>query len=171
MSSVQMHDSDATTSVGRLDMKLEVIIIPVSDVDRAKQFYESLGWRIDTDIARGDSFRIVQVTPPGSGCSVAFGNGLTTAAPGTAQTLELIVSDIDAVRDDLLARGVEAVEVFHAASAASHRLEQPLERRELVLPPQELTRPQARQVRGRIVVAARSGRWGARPLLLRGSFP
>jgi catechol 2,3-dioxygenase-like lactoylglutathione lyase family enzyme len=115
MSSVQMRESDATRSVGKLDMKLEVIIIPVSDVDRAKQFYEGLGWRIDTDIARGDDFRIVQVTPPGSGCSVAFGTGLTTAAPGTAQTLELIVSDIDAVRDDLLTRGVEAVEVFHGS--------------------------------------------------------
>ena len=87
MSSVQMRESDATTSVGKLDMKLEVIIIPVSDVDRAKQFYEGLGWRVDTDVARGDEFRIVQVTPPGSGCSVAFGNGLTAAAPGTAQTL------------------------------------------------------------------------------------
>ena len=115
MSSVQMRESDATTSVGKLDMKLEVIIIPVSDVDRAKQFYEGLGWRVDTDVARGDEFRIVQVTPPGSGCSVAFGNGLTAAAPGTAQTLELIVSDIDAVRDDLLARGVEAVEIFHGS--------------------------------------------------------
>lgn len=115
MSTTQMRDSDATTSVGKLDLRLEVVIIPVSDVDRAKQFYGDLGWRIDTDIARGDDFRIVQVTPPGSGCSVAFGKGVTTAAPGTAQTLELIVSDIDAVRDDLLARGVETVEVFHGS--------------------------------------------------------
>jgi catechol 2,3-dioxygenase-like lactoylglutathione lyase family enzyme len=115
MSTTQMRESDSTTSVGKLDMRLEVISIPVADVDRAKQFYERLGWRIDADIARGDDFRLVQVTPPGSGCSVAFGKGVTTAAPGTAQTLELIVSDIDAARDDLLARGVEAVEVFHGS--------------------------------------------------------
>ena len=96
-------------------MKLEVIVIPVSDVDRARRFYEGLGWRIDTDIARGDAFRIVQVTPPGSGCSVAFGTGLTDAAAGSAGALELIVSDIEAARADLLSRGVERVELFHGS--------------------------------------------------------
>jgi catechol 2,3-dioxygenase-like lactoylglutathione lyase family enzyme len=87
----------------------------VSDVDRAKQFYERLGWRIDTDIARGDDFRIVQVTPRGSACSFAFGTGVTDAAPGSARTLELIVSDIEAARDDLLARGVGRVDLFHGS--------------------------------------------------------
>ena len=96
-------------------MKLEVVVIPVSNVDRAKQFYEDLGWRIDADIARGDAFRIVQITPPGSGCSVAFGTGVTDAAPGSARDLELIVSDIEAARDALLARGVERVELFHGS--------------------------------------------------------
>jgi hypothetical protein len=82
---------------------------------RPKRFYERLGWRIDTDIARGDDFRIVQVTPQGSACSFAFGTGVTDAAPGSARTLELIVSDIDAARDDLLARGVERVDLFHGS--------------------------------------------------------
>jgi catechol 2,3-dioxygenase-like lactoylglutathione lyase family enzyme len=114
MSTAEMRASDATTRVDRIDMKLEVIVIPVSDVDRAKQFYAALGWRVDTDIARGE-FRIVQVTPPGSGCSVAFGHGVTDAAPGSARTLELIVSDIDAARDDLLAHGVGSVDIFHGS--------------------------------------------------------
>jgi catechol 2,3-dioxygenase-like lactoylglutathione lyase family enzyme len=115
MSSTTMHEQDATTSVGKVDMKLEVVLIPVSDVDRAKAFYAGLGWRVDADLARGDAFRIVQLTPPGSGCSVAFGTGVSTAEPGTARTLELIVSDIDAARDDLLAHGVARVDVFHGS--------------------------------------------------------
>lgn len=115
MSSAQMAGSDATARVGKVDMKLEVVIIPVSDVDRSKRFYEGLGWRVDADLARGDAFRIVQFTPPGSGCSIAFGTGVTDAAPGSARTLELIVSDIDAAREELLARGVEQVEIFHGS--------------------------------------------------------
>ncbi len=96
-----------------MDEKLEVVVIPVSDVDRAKEFYGSLGWRLDADRAAGDSFRIVQFTPPGSACSIQFGTGITSAAPGSAQDLYLIVSDIEAARDELVARGAEASEVFH----------------------------------------------------------
>jgi catechol 2,3-dioxygenase-like lactoylglutathione lyase family enzyme len=98
---------------GTIDMKLEVVTLPVSDVDRAKRFYQSLGWRLDADIVRGDDFRAVQLTPYHSACSIAFGKGLTTAEPGSAQRLELVVADIDAVRDDLVRRGVEVSEVFH----------------------------------------------------------
>ena len=98
--------------VGTIDMKLEVVTLPVSDVDRAKRFYQSLGWRLDADIAVGE-FRGVQLTPPRSACSISFGTGLTTAAPGSAQRLELVVDDIDVAREDLLRRGVEVSDVFH----------------------------------------------------------
>ena len=96
-----------------MDEKLEVIVIPVSDVDQAKGFYGNLGWRLDADRAAGDSFRIVQLTPPGSECSIQFGTGITSAAPGSAQDLYLIVSDIEAARAELVTRGVEVSEVFH----------------------------------------------------------
>ena len=89
------------------DMKLEIVVIPVSDVDRAKAFYASLGWRLDADFASGDGWRVIQFTPPGSPSSVIFGNNVTAAAPGSAQGLYLIVSDIEAARNDLLARGVQ----------------------------------------------------------------
>jgi catechol 2,3-dioxygenase-like lactoylglutathione lyase family enzyme len=95
------------------DMTLEVVVIPVSDVDRAKEFYGGLGWRLDADVAAGDDFRLIQFTPPGSGCSIQFGTNLTSAAPGSAQALYLIVSDIEAARDGLVARSVEVSEVFH----------------------------------------------------------
>jgi catechol 2,3-dioxygenase-like lactoylglutathione lyase family enzyme len=94
-------------------MGLEVVVIPVSDVERAKEFYGSLGWRLDADVAAGDDFRLVQLTPPRSACSVQFGVELTSAAPGSAQGLYLIVSDIEAARSALLARGVSVSEVFH----------------------------------------------------------
>ena len=97
------------------DMKLEVVTLPVSDVDRAKRFYEDLGWRIDADIVVGDAFRAVQLTPPHSQCSNAFGKGLTTAEPGTVQRLILVVDDIDTAREDLISRGAEVSEVFHLA--------------------------------------------------------
>jgi len=97
-----------------VDFKLEVVVIPVSDIDRAKEFYGSLGWRPDADIVVGDAFRIVQFTPPGSGCSVSFGKGVTAAAPGSALG-ELIVSDIVAAREALVGRGVEVTEVFHGS--------------------------------------------------------
>ena len=98
-----------------IDMKLEVVTKPVSDVDRAKGFYASLGWRLDADIVVGDDFRAVQLTPPHSQCSVAFGKGLTTAEPGTVQRLILVVDDIDAARADLVNCGAEVSEVFHLA--------------------------------------------------------
>jgi catechol 2,3-dioxygenase-like lactoylglutathione lyase family enzyme len=97
------------------DMKLEVIVIPVSDVDRAKQFYGGLGWRLDADFASGDDWRAVQVTPPGSGASIIFGKNLTAAAPGSTQGLYLVVSDIEAARQELLRRGVKVSETFHGA--------------------------------------------------------
>ena len=109
------HDS----SVPDVDMKLETVVIPVSDVDRAKGFYERLGWRLDADLGGGD-FRIVQLTPPGSGCSVQFGTGLTAAAPGAAQNL-LVVSDIEAAHDELVHDGIEATEVFHDRSGGYDR--------------------------------------------------
>jgi catechol 2,3-dioxygenase-like lactoylglutathione lyase family enzyme len=96
--------------------KLEVIVIPVSDVDRAKEFYEGLRWRLDADFASGDSFRVIQFTPPGSDCSVIFGKNVTAAAPGSAQGLYLIVSDIEAARAELLRRGVGISEVFHGGA-------------------------------------------------------
>ncbi len=96
-----------------VDLKLEAVALPVSDVDRAKQFYENLGWRLDADIALGEDFRIVQLTPPHSECSIHFGKGLTTAAPGSAQRLLLTVSDIDAARAELISRGANVGEVFH----------------------------------------------------------
>src|SRR6201996_3022803 len=96
-----------------VDMKLEVVVIPVADVDRAKQFYTNLGWRLDADFAKGDTFRVVQLTPPGSPASIHFGKGVTAAAPGSAQGLYLIVSDIEAARADLVSHGVDASEIFH----------------------------------------------------------
>lgn len=101
-----------TPKVGTIDMKLEVVTLPISYVDRAKRFYQSLGWRLDADIVVGD-FRGVQLTPPRSQCSISFGKGLTTAEPGSAQRLELVVSDIDAAREDLLSRSIEVSELFH----------------------------------------------------------
>jgi catechol 2,3-dioxygenase-like lactoylglutathione lyase family enzyme len=104
-----------------VDMKLEIVIIPVSDVDRAKQFYASLGWRLDVDIAKDEQFRVVHFTPPGSHCSLLFGTGVTTAAPGSVQGLHLIVSDVVAARDALVACGVDVSEVFHDAGGLFHR--------------------------------------------------
>jgi catechol 2,3-dioxygenase-like lactoylglutathione lyase family enzyme len=109
-----MSSRDARSEgAGTVDMKLEVVVIPVSDVDRAKEFYEELGWRLDADFAAGDEFRIVQFNPPGSGCSVQFGTNVSSASPGSAESLYLIVSDIASARDELVARGVEVSELFH----------------------------------------------------------
>jgi catechol 2,3-dioxygenase-like lactoylglutathione lyase family enzyme len=96
-----------------VDTKLEVIVIPVADVDRSKKFYTQLGWRLDADFPFDNGFRVVQFTPPGSGCSVQFGTKMTSAAPGSAQSLYLVVSDVAAARKDLVARGIEVSEVFH----------------------------------------------------------
>ncbi|MCK1380383.1 glyoxalase, partial [Bradyrhizobium sp. 24] len=98
-----------------VDQRLEVIVIPVSDVDRAKAFYARLGWRLDADFASGDDWRVIQFTPPGSACSVIFGRNVTAAAPGSARGLYLIVSDLEAARTDLLDRGVEVSAPFHGA--------------------------------------------------------
>ncbi|RAZ77428.1 VOC family protein [Mesorhizobium atlanticum] len=98
---------------GTIDMKLEAVVIPVSDVDRSKNFYAGLGWRLDADFVVGDTFRVVQFTPPGSPCSIHFGKGLTPAPPGSAKVLYLIVSDIEAAHAELVAHGVAASEVFH----------------------------------------------------------
>jgi catechol 2,3-dioxygenase-like lactoylglutathione lyase family enzyme len=97
-------------------MKFEAVVIPVSDVDRAKEFYKRLGWRLDADFRFDNGFRIVQFTPPGSGCSVQFGANITSALPGSTQSLYLVVSDIEAARDDLVARAVEVSSVFHAGT-------------------------------------------------------
>jgi catechol 2,3-dioxygenase-like lactoylglutathione lyase family enzyme len=122
MSANEVRSSEAagTTSATNLDMKLEVVVIPVSDVDRAKEFYAKLGWRLDADRA-GDSFRLVQFTPPGSGSSIQFGVNLTSAAPGSAQAMLLAVSDIEAARKELVARGVDASEVFHCETGTACR--------------------------------------------------
>ena len=100
----------------RIDMKLEALVIPVSDVDRAKQFYRNLGWRLDADFPFDNGFRVVQFTPPRSECSVQFGTNITSAPPGSAQGLYLVVSDIGAAHDELVARGVEISDVFHAGT-------------------------------------------------------
>jgi catechol 2,3-dioxygenase-like lactoylglutathione lyase family enzyme len=97
-----------------LDMKFEIVVVPVSDVDRAKAFYASLGWRLDADFASGDDYRVIQFTPPGSGCSVIFGKNVTAAKPGSAQGLYLIVADVEAARKELLGRGVKVSEAFHS---------------------------------------------------------
>ena len=109
-------DAISIANVKKADLKLEAVVIPVSDVDRAKKFYGDLGWRLDADFRFDNGFRVVQFTPPGSGCSVQFGTNLTPAAPGSAQGLYLIVSDIDATRGELAGRGVKISEVFHAGT-------------------------------------------------------
>jgi len=113
---VRHDDSTSVQSVGKIDMKFEIVVIPVSDVDRAKEFYARLGWRLDADFASGNDYRAIQFTPPGSGCSVIFGKNVTAAVPGSAQGLYLIVSDIQAARSELLRRGVAISEVFHDAA-------------------------------------------------------
>jgi catechol 2,3-dioxygenase-like lactoylglutathione lyase family enzyme len=110
----ETRGNDATNaSVAKVDMKFEIVVIPVSDVDRAKEFYAKLGWRLDADFDNGKDYRVIQFTPPGSGSSVIFGRNVTAAAPGSAQGLYLIVSDIAAARKALLDRGVQISEVFH----------------------------------------------------------
>ena len=108
-------NNEPVASAAKVDMKFEVIVIPVGDVDRSKAFYSKLGWRLDADFPFDNGFRVVQFTPPGSGCSVQFGTKITTAAPGSAQGLYLIVSDVEAARKEVVARGVEVGEVFHTS--------------------------------------------------------
>src|SRR5260370_13521881 len=117
MATSEVRNNDATSNAGvaRVAMKFEIVVIPVSDVDRAKKFYGNLGWRLDADYDNGQDFRVIQFTTPGSGCSVIFGKNVTAAAPGSAQGMYLIVSDIAAAREELLGRGVEIGDVFHDA--------------------------------------------------------
>lgn len=110
---VRDHEVSSGARVMRVDTRLEVLLIPVADVDRAKQFYVKLGWRLDADFPFDNGFRVVQFTPPGSGCSVQFGSKMTSAAPGSAQGNYLVVSDIEAARAELLTRGIAVSEVFH----------------------------------------------------------
>jgi len=115
--------SDTSTPVPDGDggeMKLEVVVLPVSDVDRAKDFYQRLGWRLDADVKRSDDFRVVQLTPPGSACSIIFGTGLSSAVPGSAQGLHLTVYDVDSARHELVGRGVEVSEPFHDVGRVFH---------------------------------------------------
>src|ERR687898_2190054 len=115
MNSAQTADEKATRvpAAAAVDLKLEVVPLPVSDVDRAKRFYEGLGWRVDADFAAGDEWRLVQLTPPGSPCSVMFGKGFTTAAPGSLQGTFLVVEDLEAARAELIRHGADVSEVFH----------------------------------------------------------
>jgi catechol 2,3-dioxygenase-like lactoylglutathione lyase family enzyme len=113
---VRSKNASGTASLKNVDLKLEAVVIPVSNVDRAKEFYGNLGWRLDADFRFENGFRVVQFTPSGSGCSVQFGTNITSAAPGSAQGLYLIVSDIEAAREGLVASGVKVSEVFHAES-------------------------------------------------------
>src|SRR5271155_1170100 len=112
---VRTNDPTSDPSVAAVAMKFEIVVIPVSDVERAKEFYAKLGWRLDADFDNGKDFRVIQFTPPGSGCSIIFGKNVAAAAPGSAQGLDLIVSDLPAPRKALLDRGVQISEVFHNA--------------------------------------------------------
>ena len=122
---IRSNDPTSGTKAARVDMKLEIVVIPVSDIDRAKDFYGRLGWRLDADFAHGDDWRVIQFTPPDSGCSVIFGKNVTAAAPGSAQGLYLIVSDIEAARKELLGRGIQISEVFHGASGVYSGTDEP----------------------------------------------
>lgn len=122
MSSIQVQSDAAakTAATQPPEMRIEVVVIPVSDVDRAKRFYAALGWRLDLDAAPNDQYRVIQFTPPGSSCAIIFGRGITTAAPGSAQGVHLVVSDIVAVRNQLLARGIEVSEPFYDSGGLFH---------------------------------------------------
>jgi catechol 2,3-dioxygenase-like lactoylglutathione lyase family enzyme len=122
MSSIDVRSETSAVSpeARPMNMKLEVVVIPVSDVDRAKRFYESLGWHLDADYVGGEDFRIVQLTPAGSACSVIIGTGVTAAMPGSVDSLVLVVDDVETAREELVARGVEVSEVFHDAGGVFH---------------------------------------------------
>jgi predicted enzyme related to lactoylglutathione lyase len=124
MNAAQLHDISSVDNsrASKGDMKFEVVVIPVSDVDRAKRFYTAMGWRLDLDFAPNGQYRVIQFTPPGSACSVIFGNGITPAVPGSAQGLYLIVSDIESTRAGMISRGVEVSEPFHDVGGIFHHL-------------------------------------------------
>lgn len=125
MSTNTLSSNDATTTPTRVDMKFEIAVIPVSDIDRAKEFYTRLGWRLDADYDHGEDFRVIQFTPPGSGCSIIFGRNVTATSPGSAQGLYLTVSDIEAARKELVAHGVSVSEVFHDGGGVYAGADQP----------------------------------------------
>jgi catechol 2,3-dioxygenase-like lactoylglutathione lyase family enzyme len=127
MSTNAVRSKEATSNAraAAVDMKFEIVVIPVSDVDRAKEFYAKLGWRLDADYDNGKDFRVIQFTPPGSGCSIIFGKNVTPAAPGAAQGMYLVVSDIQAARKELLDRGVEISEVFHDSTGVYAGADEP----------------------------------------------
>jgi catechol 2,3-dioxygenase-like lactoylglutathione lyase family enzyme len=120
MSSTQLGGEAETFAPGTVAMKLEVVLVPVTDVDRSKRFYQSLGWRLDADFATSEDFRVVQLTPPGSQASIIFGEGITSAEPGSLDGLQLTVYDIDVARAELVDRGVDVSEVFHDAGGVFH---------------------------------------------------
>jgi catechol 2,3-dioxygenase-like lactoylglutathione lyase family enzyme len=122
---MQPEGTPSTPPAPQTPFKLEIVVIPVSDVDRAKDFYTKLGWRLDADFAAGDDFRVIQFTPPGSGCSVIFGKNVTPAAPGSAQGLYLIVSDIEAAHAELSSRGAPISEIFHGAAVGYGGTDEP----------------------------------------------
>ena len=123
----QVRSDNATGKAvaAKVDMKFEIVVIPVSDIDRAKEFYGRLGWRLDADFDNGKDFRVIQFTPPGSGCSVIFGKNVTAAEPGSAQGMYLIVSDIEAARKELLGRGIQVTQVFHDAGGVYAGTDEP----------------------------------------------
>ncbi len=127
MSITEVRSDNATDKAvaANVDMKFEIVVIPVSDIDRAKEFYGRLGWRLDADYDNGNDFRVIQFTPPGSACSVIFGKNVTAAAPGSAQGLYLIVSDIEAARKELLSRGIQISQVFHDAGGVYAGTDEP----------------------------------------------
>jgi catechol 2,3-dioxygenase-like lactoylglutathione lyase family enzyme len=127
MSTKPVRSSDITSGskAAPVDLKFEIVVIPVSDVDRAKEFYAKLGWRLDADYDSGKDFRVIQFTPPGSGCSIIFGNNVTPAAPGSSKGMYLIVSDLEAARKELLGRGVEVSDVFHDAGGVYAGTDEP----------------------------------------------
>ena len=127
MSTTEVRSDNATGKAvaAKVDMKFEIVVIPVSDVDRAKEFYGRLGWRLDGDFVHGDDWRGIQFTPPGSGCSVIFGKNITAAPPGSAQGMYLIVSDIEAARKELLGRGIQISEVFHGGNGVYSGTDEP----------------------------------------------
>jgi catechol 2,3-dioxygenase-like lactoylglutathione lyase family enzyme len=122
-----IHSADSLNSAPttKVDMKFEIVVLPVSDPDRAKDFYSRLGWRLDADFDNGSDFRIMQFTPPGSGCSIIFGKNITAAAPGSSQGMYLVVSDIEAARQNLISKGIEVSEVFHSEGEAHSGPDEP----------------------------------------------
>ncbi len=122
---VRTNEPISDASAAPAAMKFEIVVLPVADVDRAKEFYGRLGWRLDADFDSGKDFRVIQFTPPGSGCSIIFGKNVSAAAPGSAQGLYLIVSDIQAIRAELLSRGVQVSEVFHDSAGVYAGADEP----------------------------------------------